>query len=54
MNVEQLLEELYASDLDTPVMVEINGTVHDVHRFEDDSQGVYLIVDTVEEDRQWM
>ena len=37
---------------DMPVMVEIDGVVHNIHRVRDDFEGLYLIVDTDEEERE--
>jgi len=51
MKVQDILEELNNFDDDAEVCIEINGIVHSVHSVTDDSQGVYIVVDEVIEER---
>jgi hypothetical protein len=52
MRVQDLIEELGYFDDDAEVMIEINGTNHDVTSVTDDSQGVYITVDEAVEERK--
>jgi len=52
MLVCDVLEELDYLPQDMVIQVEINGVVHDIHAVRDDSQGVYLVVDTDIEDKE--
>lgn len=52
MNVEEIISELGVFDDDKPVYVEINGVAHRIHSVTDDSQGVYLTVDSALEERE--
>jgi mannose/fructose-specific phosphotransferase system component IIA len=51
MNQQELMEEL---DLypNTEVFVEVNGVVHRLHEVQDTSQGIILLVDTFQEERE--
>jgi hypothetical protein len=51
ITVEKVREELEFCQGDSPLTVEINGVVHDIHNVTEDSQGVTLIIDTDEEER---
>jgi hypothetical protein len=52
VKVFQAIEELDCVDPDAKVQVEINGVVHDVHKFYDDSQGAYFVVDLDIEEKE--
>ncbi len=52
MNIQDLVEELSLYNDDTPVYIEINGVAHTIHSITDDSQGVYIVVDEVLEERE--
>lgn len=49
---EELYNELEAVDPEAQVFVEVNGVVHRVTSFKDDSQGIYLVVDLDQEERE--
>jgi hypothetical protein len=51
MNQQELMEEL---DLcpDVEVFVEVNGISHRLHEVQDTSQGIVLLVDTFQEERE--
>lgn len=51
MNAEKLHDELEACDPEAEIFVEINGVVHTVSHLSDDSQGIYLVVDVFQEER---
>ena len=51
MTNQELMEELeYCPD--SEVFVEVNGIVHRLHEVQDTSQGIILMVDTNQEERE--
>ena len=52
MLIRDLIEELDCFEYDAVIQVEVNGVVHDIHYLSDDSQGVYLVVDSYEEEKE--
>lgn len=50
MEVQDLMEELECCEPGSEVFVEINGVIYPVSCLTDDSQGVYLQVDTSDEE----
>jgi hypothetical protein len=50
MNAEQLRDEL--DTINGEVFVEINGVDHPIHAIREDSQGIYLMVDRDQEERE--
>lgn len=46
MRIEQLIEELYLYDPEAEAEVEFNNTLYAVQAVTEDSQGVYLQIDT--------
>jgi hypothetical protein len=51
MNQQELMDELEQC-LNTEVFVEVNGIVHRLHEVQDTSQGIILLVDTFQEERE--
>lgn len=51
MRVDTLMEELELCQSDE-VFIEINGVQHALHEVQDTSQGVILVVDTDQEERE--
>lgn len=51
MNLQDLMDDLELCRSDE-VFVEVNGVVHPIHQVQDTSQGVILVVDTDEEERE--
>jgi hypothetical protein len=52
VQVRELVEELDYCDEDAIVEVEINGTIHRVAHVTENSEGVILFVDTIQEERE--
>lgn len=52
MRVLDLTKELDLCEDNSVIFVEINNIVHKIYNVEETSQGVMLIVDTDEEDRE--
>jgi hypothetical protein len=50
MDVQELMEELECFEQGSEVFVEIDGVIYPIICLTDDSQGVYLQVDTSDED----
>jgi hypothetical protein len=46
MEVQELMEELDNCGPDSEVFILVNGTAYPISGFSDDSQGVYIEVDT--------
>lgn len=51
MRLSELMRDLDLC-MENGVFVEMNGVVHEVHEVQDTSQGVVLIVDTDQEERE--
>ena len=51
MQVRDLMDELTFCNEDAILEVEINGVVHTIHDVIETSQGVQLIIDTDQEER---
>ena len=52
MNIQDLVDELNLHSDETPVYIEIDGVAHTIHGVTDDSQGVYIVVDSELEERE--
>lgn len=52
MNILDLIKELDLCEDNSEVFIEVNNVVHKIYTVEDTSQGVILVVDTDEEDKE--
>jgi len=51
-NLEDLLMELENYEVEKPLYIEVDGVHHRITRVEDDSQGVYIVVDKLANDQE--
>ena len=52
MRLLDLMDDLDLCICDNDVFVEVNGVAHAIHEIQDTSQGIIIIVNTDEEDKE--